>query len=190
MLSGIEGDSPRQPPSSPCPRRRPGQSQPIIPILRALSHTVFPEFQAHCGGFSHAAHKDSPLGPAPAEIGSERIQAMTRSIICGKILALVGLVALLAVLNFGPGMASSAQAEVFRHSTSGDLFYNYYAPPVGCGSVGAKLYPCPRPTPPLVGHTYVTYPPLSPHEFLYKHARVYWTQHDDAPPTRTSVRWR
>ena len=46
------------------------------------------------------------------------------------------------------------------------LFYNYYVPPVGCttcgsqGSSGAELYISPRPTPPLVGHTYITYQPL------------------------------
>jgi hypothetical protein len=41
-----------------------------------------------------------------------------------------------------------------------------------------------------VGHTYVTYQPLMPHEFLYKHHRVYKTKHADAPRTRTSVWWR
>jgi hypothetical protein len=114
---------------------------------------------------------------------------MTRLNFRGKILALVGMAALLAAWNLGPGAASQARAEVIRHSTSGDLFYNYYVPPVGYGSVGAKLYPCPRPTPPLVGHTYITYPPLAPNEFLYRHHRVYWTKHEDAAPTRTSVRW-
>ena len=29
------------------------------------------------------------------------------------------------------------------------------------------------PTPPLVGHTYYTYQPLYPHEFMYAHKRVY-----------------
>jgi len=111
---------------------------------------------------------------------------MTQSVFRGKILALVGTAVVLAVWGF----VTPAQAQWIRHSTSGDLFYNYYVPPVGGGSVGAQMYPCPRPTPPLVGHTYITYQPLMPHEFLYKHARVYWTKHDDAPPTRTSVIWR
>ena len=88
------------------------------------------------------------------------------------------------------GVPSQADAQVVRRSTSGDLFSNYYVPPVGPNSVGAQLYPSPRPTPPMVGHTYITYPPLAPHEFLYRHGRVYWTSHADAPPTRTSVRWR
>ena len=87
------------------------------------------------------------------------------------------------------GIATPARAEQFRHSTPGDMVYNEYVPPVGPGSVGAQLYPCPRPTPPLVGHTYITYQPLMPQEFLYRHGRVYTTRHEDAPPTRTSVRW-
>ena len=112
---------------------------------------------------------------------------MPCSISRGRILALVGIAALLAACSIGVG--TEARAELIRHSTSGDLFGNYYVPPVGWGSVGAAMYPCPRPTPPLVGHTYVTYPPLDPHEFLYHHKRVYWTKHEDAAPTRTSVRW-
>ncbi len=87
------------------------------------------------------------------------------------------------------GTAAPAQAALARQSAPGDLFYNKYVPPVGSGSVGAQLYPCPRPTPPLVGHTYITYQPLAPQEFLYRHARRYTTFHEDAPPTRTSVHW-
>ncbi len=70
-----------------------------------------------------------------------------------------------------------------------DLFYNYYVPPSGSGGVGAQLYVSPRPTPPWVGHTYITYPPLMPHEFLYKHFRVYRRCHPDARPTRTIAIW-
>lgn len=92
--------------------------------------------------------------------------------------------AVLAV--FGALVAADARAEI-RHSVPGDLFYNYYVPP---GLVGAEMYPCPRPTPPLVGHTYVTYQPLMPHEFLFPHKRVYWNQHPgDGGWTRTKVRW-
>ncbi|RLT07368.1 MAG: hypothetical protein DWI23_00165 [Planctomycetota bacterium] len=57
-----------------------------------------------------------------------------------------------------------------------DVFYNFYAPPVPAGSApgfGAQLYVSPRPVPPRVGHTWNTYPPLMPHEFLYKHRRRY-----------------
>lgn len=57
-----------------------------------------------------------------------------------------------------------------------DVFYNFYVPPVPAGSapgVGAQLYVSPRPVPPRVGHTWHTYPPFMPHEFLYKHRRRY-----------------
>jgi hypothetical protein len=52
------------------------------------------------------------------------------------------------------------------------LFNNFY---VGgnCGSIPAGMYPMPMPTPPLVGHTYYTYQPLLPHEYMYAHYRVY-----------------
>ncbi len=106
-----------------------------------------------------------------------------------KILAVVGAIVLPLLSSVESGSISQARAEGARQSTPGDLFYNYYAPPVGSGSVGAVMYPCPRPTPPLVGHTYVTYQPLMPQEFLYKHCRVYRTQHDDAPRTTTHVHW-
>ena len=102
-----------------------------------------------------------------------------------KILAIVGIVILVTVY----GAVSTVRAEPIRRSSPDDLFYNYYVPPVGPGSVGAELYLCPRPTPPLVGHTYITYQPLMPHEFLYQHHRYYTTFHADAPKTRTSVHW-
>jgi hypothetical protein len=57
-----------------------------------------------------------------------------------------------------------------------DVFYNFYVPPVPAGSapgMGAQLYVSPRPVPPRVGHTWNTYPPFMPHEFLYKHRRRY-----------------
>ena len=67
--------------------------------------------------------------------------------------------------------------------------YNYYVHPGAAGLVGAQLYVSPRPTPPLVGHTYITYPPLMPHEFLYQHHRVYETYNPGSGWTRTRVRW-
>ena len=57
-----------------------------------------------------------------------------------------------------------------------DVFYNFYVPPVPAGGypgMGAQLYVSPRPVPPRVGHTWITYPPFMPHEFLYKHRRKY-----------------
>jgi len=57
-----------------------------------------------------------------------------------------------------------------------DVFYNFYTPPVPVGpspAMGAQLYVSPRPVPPQMGHTWHTYPPFMPHEFLYKHRRKY-----------------
>ena len=115
---------------------------------------------------------------------------MSREISLAKILTVVAALVVCGVLL---GLAAPAQALPARCTTSGDLFYNFYVPPCDCGcgcpGVGAKLYLCPRPSPPLVGHTYVTYQPLMPSEFLYTHHRNYKTCHCDAPPTHTTVRW-
>ena len=57
-----------------------------------------------------------------------------------------------------------------------DVFSNYYHPPISPGpypGVGAQLYVSPQPVPARVGHTWVTYPPFMPHEFLYQHRRRY-----------------
>ena len=56
--------------------------------------------------------------------------------------------------------------------------------------VATELYPSPRPTPPWVGHTYVTYQPLMPHELLYPHKRTYVRRNPDAGFTKTTVRYR
>jgi hypothetical protein len=69
-----------------------------------------------------------------------------------------------------------------------DLFYNYYVGPGPSGTV-AQLYESPRPVPPHVGHTYVTYQPFMPHEYLYKHQRAYYTYNEGAGWTRTKVRY-
>lgn len=70
-----------------------------------------------------------------------------------------------------------------------DLFYNYYVPG-GPGGVPTAMYLAPRPVPPLVGHTYFTYQPLLPHEYLYQHQRKYYRYYDCGTGlTRTRVRY-
>lgn len=75
----------------------------------------------------------------------------------------------------GPGLGcrhcSNGECQ-YRFYGQPDLFYNYYAWP-SCTGLGAELYLSPRPVPPLVGHTYITYQPLMPHEFMYHHHRTY-----------------
>ena len=89
-----------------------------------------------------------------------------------------------AILN----LYSSHEAQAAERPAP-DPFYTYYLPPSGYGDAGAGLYPCPRPTPPRVGHTYITYQPLNPHEFLYVHREKYRTYHPGSGWTRTKVWW-
>lgn len=71
-----------------------------------------------------------------------------------------------------------------------DLFYNFYTGPSVYGGQPAQLYVSPRPTPEFVGHTYITYQPLMPHEFLYKHCRCYCRYNvTDCGMTKTKVCW-
>lgn len=78
----------------------------------------------------------------------------------------------------------------YRFYGQPDLFYNYYAWP-SCSGVGAELYISPRPIPPHVGHTYITYQPLYPHEFLYTHHRTYHRYYNGGQGlNRTHVHYR
>ncbi|TWT37878.1 hypothetical protein KOR34_28440 [Posidoniimonas corsicana] len=74
------------------------------------------------------------------------------------------------------------------HQDPNDLFYNYYAAP-GPGGTAAELYVSPLPVPHHVGHTYNTYQPFYPHEFMYGHQRTYHTHHPGAGWTQTNVRY-
>ena len=97
-------------------------------------------------------------------------------------------VTIAAVAVLLAGNLDLARAEL-RKSTSPDLFYNYYVPPGAYGGTAAQLYISPRPTPRQVGHTYVTYQPLMPHEFLYPHHRQYTRYNPGSGWTRTKVWW-
>lgn len=70
-----------------------------------------------------------------------------------------------------------------------DLFYNFWVAPT-CGGVGAQLYLAPHPIPANVGHTFITYQPLMPHEWLYPHSRTYHRYYDEGRGiNRTRVNW-
>jgi hypothetical protein len=139
----------------------------------------------------HPSDKHLPAAPPQAEILIEHsidtvvprgAKPMIRRLSSVAIAAAVAL----AAWGFDPGAAQAG-----NYPTSNDLFYNYYAPPGDCGGVPAQLYLSPRPTPPVVGHTYITYQPLMPHELLYPHARRYWTYHPSSDSwTRTLVTWQ
>jgi hypothetical protein len=84
-------------------------------------------------------------------------------------------------------LAECQAAEGYRAHTA--PFQNQFVQP-GPSGVSASLYPSPVPTPPFVGHTWVTYEPLAPHEFLYRHHRTYTRENPGAGTTRTRVSWR
>ncbi len=74
---------------------------------------------------------------------------------------------------------------------SDHMFSNYYVGPSYCaGGIPAQLYVAPVPTPPLVGHTYITYEPLRPHEMLYPHRRTYFRHNPGEGWSHTRVRYR
>ncbi len=102
---------------------------------------------------------------------------------------MIVLAAVLLAWTVDLGSTQQAQAGNLCR-TSPDLFYNYYVPPRCCGGVATQLYLCPRPVPPLVGHTYVTYQPLMPHEFLYKHCRKYLRKNPGSGWTFTCIAWQ
>jgi hypothetical protein len=110
---------------------------------------------------------------------------------CRAITAATTLAVAMAVaghLDLGSERQARAVDLGARQGLSGNSFYNYYAPP-GYAGTSAELYLCPRPTPPLVGHTWITYPPLLPHEYLYEHHRTYSVHNPDAGWTTVKVRW-
>lgn len=78
--------------------------------------------------------------------------------------------------------------ELPQPASQNPLFANYYTVP-GVPGTPAQLYLSPRPTPPLVGHTYITYPPVMPHEYLYRHRRTYASTNPDGSRTNVRVRW-
>ncbi len=84
----------------------------------------------------------------------------------------------------------SIYPDAYRVSRPGDVFYNYYVGPAPfAGGAAAGIFPTPIPTPPLVGHTYITYQPLMPNEFLYQHHRSYHRHHPGHGWVRTKVVW-
>lgn len=92
-----------------------------------------------------------------------------------------GLVLCVALAAFGAG---------WNRASADDLFYNFYVgPSPNVGGVPAQLYVSPRPAPPLVGHTYITYQPMMPHEFLYQHHRTYYRYFPSGGYTRTKIHY-
>ncbi|QDV43502.1 hypothetical protein Enr13x_33590 [Stieleria neptunia] len=86
----------------------------------------------------------------------------------------------------GDANCSVCRNRQYDHS---DLFYNFYSGG-NCNTANAQMYVSPVPVPHFVGHTFNTYQPLYPHEFLYKHKDRYHNNYDDGRGiNRTKVRY-
>ncbi len=92
------------------------------------------------------------------------------------------------VMAWGTALAHEPARSDARNHRAGDLFPSYWAP-AAPGAISAPLYVAPVPTPPYVGHTWVTYQPLYPHEFLYPHRKVIVRKNPQGGWTRVSVCW-
>jgi hypothetical protein len=102
-------------------------------------------------------------------------------------------IALAAVGLTAAALASSASAEpwkrVISYQGKQDLFYNFYEGPDPSGTAAA-MYVSPRPVPVHVGHTYTTYQPWMPHEYLYRHTRSHYAHVPGAGWSRAKIRYR
>ena len=79
--------------------------------------------------------------------------------------------------------------RTISYQNKGDLFYNFHEGPEPSGTT-ADMYISPMPVPANVGHTYTTYQPLMPHEYLYRHTRSHYTYNQGAGWTRSKIRYR
>ncbi|MGI9428812.1 MAG: hypothetical protein ACR2NM_09150 [Bythopirellula sp.] len=85
--------------------------------------------------------------------------------------------------------AGDGHKRTISYQSKSDLFYNYQVGPNG-GGAAAQMYISPRPIPAHVGHTYTTYQPLMPHEYMYKHTRSHYAHTQGAGWTRSKIRYR
>jgi len=107
----------------------------------------------------------------------------------------VRLAAVAAILAGVLPSAPAAQAaegtwqRVISYQDKRDLFANYYVGPCPSGAA-AQMYVSPLPVPANVGHTYTTYQPLMPHEYLYRHTRSHYAYTPGAGWYRSKIRYR
>lgn len=79
-------------------------------------------------------------------------------------------------------------ATGYNFSNIPPLEYNYYYPAYG-GELPARMYMSPLPVPRYVGYTYMTYPGLAPHQFLWLHQDTYFRAHPNGGSTETTIRY-
>lgn len=91
------------------------------------------------------------------------------------------------------GTAAAQAQEYCGNGYPADIARNQYVPGVPCGdagAIGASLYVSPRPVPPMVGHTFITYEGMMPDQLLYQHHRTYYRPHGPyGGVTKTNINW-
>ena len=85
--------------------------------------------------------------------------------------------------------AQGAWKRTISYQSKQDLFANYYEGPDPSGTAAA-MYVSPRPVPVSVGHTYTTYQPFMPHEYLYRHTRSHYAYCPGCGWSRAKIRYR
>ena len=95
-------------------------------------------------------------------------------------------------------MSPGAAGCIGRNYGQPDLFYNFFTQGY-CNQTNAQMYLSPVPVPPNVGHTFYTYQPFYPHEYLYWHKNRFHNYYDNgrgtnrtralyyAPPVHTAI---
>ncbi len=102
---------------------------------------------------------------------------------------------LFAILLAGVWQCGQATAveghwkRTISYQNKSDLFYNNQVGPCPSGTA-AQMYVAPLPVPANVGHTYTTYQPLMPQEFLNRHTRSHYAYQKGAGWSRAKVRYR
>ena len=96
------------------------------------------------------------------------------------------------------GMVGAGSGGIGRSYGQPDLFYNYYTQG-SHNTSNAQMYVSPLPVPKRVGHTYNTYQPFYPEEYLYHHKNRFHKYYDNgrgmnrtkakyySPPVRQAI---
>ena len=96
------------------------------------------------------------------------------------------------------GMVGAGSGPIGRSYGQPDLFYNYYTQG-SHNTSNAQMYVSPLPVPKRVGHTYNTYQPFYPEEYLYHHKNRFHKYYDNgrgmnrtkakyySPPVRQAI---
>lgn len=176
-----------------------GASYPA-PVLAPTSNCD----SGDCGGCSEGGCDSGSCGSSCGEDGcSDGSCGGCADGTCGKKGCVGGVLGRLAsgklfgggafVGDYGP--SAGCGEKKYDHS---DLFYNYYSNGQ-CNRTNAQMYLSPGPVPHFVGHTFGTYQPFYPEEYLYWHKNKFHNDYDNgrghnrtralyyAPPVKTAL---